>query len=191
MVKLVKILFVTGLIVLNSVWAQEPKPQVRVQTSQGELLLELEPDKAPKTVANFLRYVDEGFYDNTTFHRVIAGFMIQGGGYTRDYQRKSTHEPIPNEADNGLKNQRGTVAMARTSDPNSATAQFFINHADNSFLNHRDKSRKGWGYTVFGRVIEGMEVVDRIATSATGAGGPFPQDVPKTPIVIEKVERVQ
>jgi cyclophilin family peptidyl-prolyl cis-trans isomerase len=168
--------------------AEEPK--VRMETSAGTITIELYPEKAPKTVKSFLTYVDEGFYDGTIFHRVIPGFMIQGGGFTGDMQQKSTHAPIKNEADNGLKNDRGTIAMARTSDPDSATAQFFINLKDNDFLNHTDKTTRGWGYTVFGKVTDGMDVVDKIATAPTGPHPRGLQDVPKTPIVINKVTRV-
>ncbi len=140
-------------------------------------------------MANFLAYVDAGFYDGTIFHRVIPDFMIQGGGFTADLEKKATRDPIPNEADNGLKNERGTLAMARTNDPNSATAQFFINHKDNAFLDHSGKNPRGWGYAVFGRVTDGMSVVDAIATTPTGAKGMFPKDVPLETIVIEKASR--
>ena len=162
-----------------------------METNLGTIRLELYPDKAPKTVKNFLRYVDEGYYDGTIFHRVIDGFMIQGGGFTAEMQKKSTHEPIENEADNGLKNQRGTIAMARTSNPHSATAQFFINVADNDFLNHRSKTLRGWGYTVFGKVVDGMEVVDAIAKTPTGPKSFFPKDVPQSTVLIQRVSRVQ
>ena len=138
-------------------------PRVRLQTNMGVIVIELDSAKAPKTVDNFLRYVREGHYDGTLFHRVIPGFMIQGGGYDSDFKQKPVHEPIRNEADNGLRNDRGTVAMARTSDPDSATAQFFINVADNDFLNFTAPTVRGWGYTVFGKVVEGMDVVDKIA----------------------------
>ena len=170
--------------------AAAENPQVSLQTSQGTITLELYADKAPETVKNFLAYVDDGFYDGTIFHRVIKDFMIQGGGYTADMEKKPTRDPIENEADNGLKNERGTVAMARTGDPHSATAQFFINHKDNAFLNHTGKTPRGWGYAVFGKVTDGMEVVDAIAKVPTGAKGPFPKDVPDTPVVIESIERV-
>jgi len=170
--------------------ASADNPKVLIQTNKGPITLELDRDKAPVTVDNFLTYVDEGFYNGTVFHRVIDGFMIQGGGFDQDMKQKPTHDPIENEADNGLKNERGTIAMARTSDPQSATAQFFINHKDNDFLNHTSKDSLGWGYAVFGKVIDGMEVVDEIATTPTGAGGPFPKDVPQSPIVIEQVTRI-
>ncbi len=163
---------------------------VDIQTNRGLIRVELADDKAPATVDNFLRYVDQGYYDGTIFHRIIAGFMIQGGGYTEDFGRKDTAEPIQNEADNGLKNARGSIAMARTGDPHSATAQFFINHADNGNLDHRGKTPHGWGYAVFGAVVEGMDVVDAIATLPTGPAGPFRSDVPKSPVVIESIRRI-
>lgn len=140
-------------------------PLVLVETSSGDMLLELFEDKAPATVANFLRYVDEEFYANTIFHRVISDFMIQGGGLTVRMEEKPTHAPIPNEAGNGLKNLRGTIAMARTSDPHSATAQFYINVVDNPELDHQDDSAEGFGYCVFGQIIEGMDVADKILPS--------------------------
>lgn len=164
-------------------------PKVNLQTNKGLIVIELYPDQAPQSVANFLAYVDAGFYDGTIFHRVIPDFMIQGGGFTADLEKKETRAPIPNEADNGLKNERGTLAMARTNDPNSATAQFFINHKDNAFLDHSGKTPRGWGYAVFGRVTDGMSVVDAIATTPTGAKGMFPKDVPLETIVIEKASR--
>jgi peptidyl-prolyl cis-trans isomerase B (cyclophilin B) len=164
-------------------------PNVVIQTNKGDITVELDGDKAPDTVKNFLTYVDEGFYDGTIFHRVIEGFMIQGGGFDKDMKQKPTHAPIENEADNGLKNERGTIAMARTSDPHSATAQFFINLKDNDFLNHTSNDPSGWGYAVFGRVTEGMDVVDAIAAAPTGRGGPFPKDVPQETVQIEKVGR--
>lgn len=166
---------------------EQLKPMVTIQTNVGTIVVELEAEKAPKTVENFLRYVKDGFYDGTIFHRVIGNFMIQGGGFTKDYQQKPTHASITNEADNGLKNVRGSIAMARTPDPHSATAQFFINVVDNSFLNHTARTPSGWGYAVFGKVTQGMEVVDKIKETKTGSGGPFPTDVPQTSIVIEKM----
>jgi peptidyl-prolyl cis-trans isomerase B (cyclophilin B) len=162
------------------------KPQVQFKTSMGEFTVELEPERAPKTVANFLAYVREGHYDGTIFHRVIKNFMVQGGGFTGDYRQKPTKGPIANEADRGLANDRGTIAMARTSDPNSATAQFFVNVVSNGFLNHTAKTAQGWGYTAFGRVTDGMNIVVRMSQVETGRGGPFDSDVPKSPIVIEK-----
>ena len=158
-------------------------PKVALETSQGRMVLELNPDKAPKTVANFLEYVRSGHYDDTIFHRVIAGFMIQGGGYDQDLKKRDTRAPIANEADNGLLNERGAVAMARTGNPHSATAQFFINHRTNPFLDYRGKSPRGWGYAVFGRLVEGEEVLDAIARSPVGRQGPL-NDVPKQPITI-------
>ena len=167
--------------------AGKEAPVVTMKTNFGTITLKLDPEKAPKTVENFLRYVKEGFYDGTVFHRVIPNFMAQGGGFTADYVQKPTHDPVMNEADNGLENKRGTIAMARTGEPHSATAQFFINVVDNDFLNFRGKNMQGWGYTVFGEVVEGMDVVDKIKAVPTGRGGPFPTDVPQTQIVIEQV----
>jgi len=161
-------------------------PRVDLKTTDGTIVLELYPKKAPKTVANFLQYVRDGFYDGTIFHRVIDGFMIQGGGYTATYEHKPTRPPIPNEANNGLSNKRGTIAMARTSDPNSATSQFFINVVDNPGLDYSAPTPQGWGYCVFGKVVKGMTVVDKIRKTPTGPAGPFPSDVPRTAIVIEK-----
>ena len=158
---------------------------VELKTSMGDIVLALEPDKAPKTVANFVQYVKDGFYDGTIFHRVIDGFMIQGGGFTPAMKQKETRGPIPNEADNGLKNDRGTIAMARTSDPNSATAQFFINLVDNDALNFTSADAEGYGYCVFGKVVKGMDVVDAIRQVPTENRGPY-GDVPVKPVVIEK-----
>jgi cyclophilin family peptidyl-prolyl cis-trans isomerase len=171
--------------------AAADNPRVEMQTSMGRIVLELYPDKAPKTVANFLQYVKDGFYTNTIFHRVIDGFMIQGGGFTPDFERKQTRPPIKNEADNGLKNKRGTIAMARRFDPHSATAQFYINVADNASLDFKDKTPRGWGYTVFGKVVEGMDVVDKIRQVPTGAAGPFPKDAPKQPVVINAMQVIE
>ena len=162
---------------------------VKLHTNHGVITLELDADKAPVTVANFLAYVESGHYNNTVFHRVIDGFMIQGGGFEPGMNQKPTGEQIKNEADNGLKNERGTVAMARTQAPHSATAQFFINVADNDFLNHRSPDLQGWGYCVFGRVSEGMDVVDAIRKVKTGSSG-FHQDVPKEDVIIERAEVV-
>ena len=159
--------------------------QVTFETNHGSFVLELDGSTAPETVENFLTYVRDGFYDGTIFHRVIAGFMIQGGGFTPEFKQLQTRAPIQNEADRGGKNDRGTIAMARTSDPHSATAQFFINVVDNDFLNHRGRTAQGWGYTAFGRVVEGMDTVDRIAAVKTGSRGMF-QDVPQDTVVIEK-----
>lgn len=166
--------------------AQHAKPRVLLETNHGNVIVELEPERTPDTVANFLLYVRDGHYDGTVFHRVILGFMIQGGGMDQSLQEKRTRDPIENEADRGLPNERGTIAMARTSDPHSATSQFFINTKFNAFLNHRTKSRDGWGYTAFGRVVEGMKVVSAISRVKTGPKGPFNQDAPQDNVVIEK-----
>jgi cyclophilin family peptidyl-prolyl cis-trans isomerase len=174
-----------GLVLLLAVPLVLAGPRVNMETTAGTIVLELDADKAPKTVDNFLQYARDGFYDGTIFHRVIADFMIQGGGYTEDFKSKPTRAPIPNEAGNGLKNTRGSIAMARTAAPHSATAQFFINVKDNPPLDY--PGRDGWGYAVFGKVIEGMDVVDKIRQVPTGVGGPGMQDVPKTPVVIKKV----
>jgi cyclophilin family peptidyl-prolyl cis-trans isomerase len=163
-------------------------PKVLIETSKGSMTVELYPDKAPKTVENFLNYANSGAYDNTIFHRVIKNFMNQGGGFLVDYTKKKSNTPIPNEAFNGLKNKRGTIAMARTNAPHSATNQFFINTADNTFLDHKDKSMRGWGYTVFGNVVSGMDVVERISNVETGAGGPFQKDAPLESVIIFKIK---
>ncbi len=160
-----------------------------VETSAGSFVIELDPARAPKTCANVLAYVDAGHYDGTIFHRVISNFMIQGGGYDTAYERKATRPPVDNEAANGLKNVRGSVAMARTSDPHSATAQFFVNVADNASLDHQAKDARGWGYAVFGRVVSGMDVVDAIRNVATGAHGPFAKDAPDNQVVIRSIRR--
>ena len=160
-------------------------PRVTFETSHGSFVLELDRNSSPETVENFLAYVRDGFYEGTIFHRVIAGFMIQGGGFTPEFKQLQTRAPVRNEADGGGRNDRGTIAMARTSDPHSATAQFFINVVDNDFLNHRDQTTQGWGYTAFGRVVEGMDTVDRIAAVQTGSRGAF-QDVPQETVSIEK-----
>jgi cyclophilin family peptidyl-prolyl cis-trans isomerase len=164
-------------------------PVVEVATNFGTFVIQLDPAKAPNTVDNFLAYVDAKHYDGTLFHRVIATFMVQGGGYDQNYEKKPTRPPIQNEADNGLKNKRGTVAMARTGDPHSATAQFFINVVDNAFLDFQAKDEHGWGYAVFGRVTEGMDVVDKIKAVKTGSQGPFAKDAPLDPVVIKHVRR--
>lgn len=166
----------------------DSNPHVKMTTNLGEMVIELYPEKAPASVENFLQYVNDGHYNGTIFHRVIEGFMIQGGGFTLNFDKKETREPITNEADNGLTNDHYTIAMARTQAPHSATAQFFINTADNNFLNHRSKDAAGWGYTVFGKLIEGQKIADWLAKVPTGAAGPFPKDVPSSPIVIESVE---
>ncbi|MEN9944366.1 MAG: hypothetical protein RLY18_324 [Pseudomonadota bacterium] len=160
-------------------------PSVLLKTNHGDITLELDAAKAPKSVANFLAYVKSGHYDGTIFHRVIDNFMIQGGGMTAGMKQKSTLDQIENEANNGLKNERGTIAMARTSDPHSATAQFFINVNDNDFLNHTAPTPQGWGYAVFGKVSNGMDVVDKIKKVKTGNAG-YHQDVPTEDVVIEK-----
>ncbi len=166
------------------------KPVVIMETSEGTVTIELWRDKAPRTVENFLRYTDEKFYDGTIFHRVIDGFMIQGGGFTEDMKEKKMHEPIKNEARADVPNKRGTLAMARTQVVDSATAQFFINLKDNGFLNHRDETATGYGYAVFGKVIEGMDVVDKIAKVPTGTAGAF-SDVPKKSVVIKRVRQAE
>ena len=163
--------------------------KVKLTTTLGEFTIQLNSEKAPLSSENFLTYVKQGFYDGTIFHRVIPGFMAQGGGFDAKFNQKQTLAPIKNEADNGLVNARGTVAMARTNDPNSATAQFFVNYKDNTFLNHTGKNASGWGYAVFAEVVEGMDVVDAMAKQATGSRGPY-QDVPTVDIVITKAEVV-
>lgn len=171
--------------------APEPAAPVSIvlETDMGDIEIELDPARAPVTVANFLTYVDEKHYDGTVFHRVIPDFMIQGGGFDADDVERSTHDPITNEADNGLKNVRGTIAMARTSAPHSATAQFFINVVDNTGLDFTAKTVKGWGYAVFGKVTAGMDVADQIVAVPTGARGKFKQDAPLTPVVIKSAHR--
>ena len=164
----------------TSLMAAEKAPHVLLDTSFGQIEVELDPVKAPISTKNFLEYVDSGFYTNTIFHRVIPGFMVQGGGFTADMQQKSTQAPIKNEADNGLRNLRGTISMARTADKDSATSQFFLNVADNAFLDH---GQRDFGYAVFGKVVKGMDVVDKISQAPTGNVGPY-QNVPSKPIVI-------
>jgi peptidyl-prolyl cis-trans isomerase B (cyclophilin B) len=168
----------------------KPAPRVALDTTAGRIVLELAADKAPKTVESFLRYVKAGHYDGTIFHRVIPGFMVQGGGFSSDMTQKSVQAPVQNEADNGLSNVRGSIAMARTSDPHSATSQFFINLVPNTALDHTGKTPQGWGYTVFGKVVEGMEVVDKIAQVQTGSRGQH-RDVPVEAVVIRKASLVQ
>lgn len=163
-----------------------PAAHILMTTTLGPMTLELDADNAPKTVENFLSYVSNGFYDGTIFHRVIDNFMVQGGGFTADMEQKATQAPIDNEANNGLKNARGTIAMARTQDPHSATAQFFINVQDNDFLNHTGENMQGWGYTVFGKVTDGEDVLDKIRCVQTGSQAGH-QDVPVEPIIIESV----
>lgn len=168
----------------------ETQTKVKFQTSMGSFVIELNADKAPITVKNFLTYVEEGFYTNTIFHRIIPNFMAQGGGFDTSFNQKSTHDTIKIEADNGLKNDRGTVAMARTGVPDSASSQFFINYKDNDFLNYTASTQSGWGYTVFGKIIEGMDVFDAMEKSPTATRNGH-QDVPKTDIVIEKAEIIK
>ncbi len=172
-------------------FAAKENTLIKIQTSMGDIVVELDEKNAPETSANFKTYVAEGFYDGTVFHRIIDNFMIQGGGMTADLKpKKNEHAPIKNEADNGLKNDVYTIAMARTSDPHSATSQFFINVKDNPSLDHTAKSFGGWGYCVFGKVVSGQDVVDKIKAVPTGSVGPY-QDVPKEPVIIEKVSVVE
>lgn len=180
------ILFIVCLLAAGFVYGSNPV--VTMETSQGAIEIELLQDKAPKTVENFLKYVDSKFYDGTIFHRVINNFMIQGGGFTQKMEEKKTQSPIKNEASNGLRNEVGTLAMARTNDPHSATAQFFINVADNSSLNHTGESTNGWGYAVFGKVLQGMHVVNRIKLVKTGNVNGY-SDVPMDSVIIKSVRR--
>jgi len=170
--------------------AQSPSPRVIMETTAGSIVIELDSVSAPKTVKNFLDYVDSGFYDDTIFHRVIRGFMIQGGGFDEHMRQKPTRPPIQNEADNGLKNHRGTIAMARTGDPHSATSQFFINTVDNSYLNYRSKTPQMWGYCVFGRVIDGMDTLKAVERMPTTVKG-MHRNVPVTPVIIRKAFRIK
>ena len=176
-------------LILTTAVAEEPALKVIMTTSKGEITIELYPNEAPISVENFLSYADSGFYNGTIFHRVISGFMIQGGGYTENFEEKASNPPIKNEATNGLSNKRGTLAMARTSVIDSATCQFFINHVDNSFLDHRDDTPQGYGYAVFGKVVKGMEVVDSIANAKTETKHGH-QDVPRETITIISVRRL-
>lgn len=178
------------LAILGNTVMSETNPKVQLETSKGNIVIELNAEKAPKTVENFLTYVKSGHFDGTIFHRVIPGFMIQGGGFDVDMQQKSTNETIQNEANNGLKNVKGSLAMARTSAPHSATAQFFINVADNAFLDFTSESPQGWGYAVFGQVTEGLDIVSTIEEVATGNHGGH-QDVPLEPIVIQKASLLE
>lgn len=182
-------LFVFSLLLFSGT-AFATNPQVIIKTNSGDVTLELYPEKAPQTVENFLGYVADDFYNGTIFHRVIPNFMVQGGGFDTDYKEKATKSPIQNEADNGLKNEIGTIAMARTSNVHSATAQFFINVSNNGFLNFTAPSQRGYGYTVFGKVTNGMDVINKIGKTPTGSGGPFPRDVPKSTIIIETIELI-
>ena len=176
--------------------AQPANPQVKFVTSAGEFIVEVYPDKTPKTAENFLIYVRDGHYNGTLFHRVINNFMVQGGGYDTKYNEKNTRPPIKHEgaeakANGGLRNTVGTLSMARTNNPHSASAQFFINVKDNDFLDHQSTTSQGWGYVAFGKVISGMDVVNRIKALPTGPGGPFPTDVPQTPVVIQSATLVK
>ncbi|RLA46555.1 MAG: peptidyl-prolyl cis-trans isomerase [Gammaproteobacteria bacterium] len=192
---LVSISLFASLLLTSAAWSsaaigsQSPdiptETRVKLSTNLGDIIIELYPEKAPLTVANFVGYVNSKYYEGTVFHRVIPEFMAQGGGFYKNLNKKPTLPPIQNEADNGLRNLRGTIAMARTNDPHSATGQFFINLADNRFLDHKNKSIQGWGYTVFGKVVDGMDVVYEIGRSPTGGRGPFPKDVPLRTITIK------
>jgi len=181
------LMLITGII--SSV-AMAANPQVKLETSHGDIVLSLDAQAAPESVANFVLYVEDGFYNGTVFHRVIKDFMIQGGGFEQGMKKKETRAPIKNEANNGLKNLRGSIAMARTGDPHSATAQFFINTVDNSFLDHTGQNSRGWGYAVFGKVISGMETVDRIRNLKTGKAGMY-RDVPIEPVIINKASLIK
>jgi len=181
---IIKLLFVFSILLCNSVFAAGQ--QIEIKTNLGNILLEIYPEKAPKTVNNFLGYIKEKQYEDTIFHRVIPGFMIQGGGFDKAMKKKPTRQPIENEADNGLKNEIGTIAMARTGDPHSATSQFFINVKNNVFLNHTEPTQRGYGYTVFGKVINGMDVVNRISEAPTGR-----RDAPKEMIVIKSISTIE
>ncbi|MDH5599678.1 MAG: peptidylprolyl isomerase [Gammaproteobacteria bacterium] len=165
--------------------------RVKLETSEGNIILELDMTRAPLTVVNFLKHVNSGYYDGTIFHRVIQNFMIQGGGFNAEMNRKEGNATVLNEADNGLSNLRGTIAMARTNDPHSASAQFFINVVDNTFLDHKNKTPRGWGYAVFGHVVKGMNVVDKIRNMRTGPNGPFPTDVPLKMVIIHKASVIE
>ena len=182
--------FVLLLLLTTPTFAADGDPRVMFETSKGNILIELHPGDAPKTVENFLAYVKSGFYDNTIFHRVIPDFMVQGGGFTDDMKKKETRPPVVNEADNGLKNLRGTLSMARTNDPNSATSQFFLNVVDNAYLDHTAKTSRGWGYAVFATVVEGMDVADAIVSVRTTVKGRM-RDVPLQPVYIVKASVVE
>lgn len=182
--KMMQVFWVGVILTVSCAVQAQPVSRVRLETTMGNIVVALDTQKAPKTVENFLKYTREGFYDGTIFHRVIKDFMIQGGGLTVEMQKKPTAPPVINEADNGLRNSRGAVAMARTADPDSATSQFFINVKDNDFLNFKGRANRDWGYCVFGQVIEGMDVVEKIENVSTGFKG-MRRDVPKTPVVIQ------
>jgi peptidyl-prolyl cis-trans isomerase B (cyclophilin B) len=189
-VKIIRLAIVTTMVLMLAGPALAANPQVRLETSKGLIVVELDPQAAPKTVANFLTYVREGYYNGTIFHRVINDFMIQGGGMLPGMVAKAGHEPIRNEATNGLLNKKGTIAMARTNDPHSASSQFFINTKDNPFLDHKNRSRAGYGYCVFGRVVKGMEVVERIEAVPTMSLAGH-QDVPRKAVVLERAVLVE
>jgi peptidyl-prolyl cis-trans isomerase B (cyclophilin B) len=176
-----------GLMASHLALASETR--VIMSTSAGDIIIQLNDERAPQSVQNFLEYVDDGFYDNTLFHRVIEGLMIQGGGFTTTYQKKPVRNPVSNEAYNGLRNDRYTIAMARTTAPHSATSQFFINSENNRNLNHTNTTQRGWGYTVFGKVVDGTDIVDDISRVSTGAGGPFSRDAPAEQVVILSIIR--
>lgn len=188
---LTRILMILSLLTLHLTAFASDSPQIRIVTNKGNIEIELNRQKAPESVKNFLQYAKSDYYNGTIFHRIIKGFMIQGGGFDKDLQRKQVKSPIQNEAFNGLKNDRGTIAMARTNEPHSATAQFFINTVNNNSLNHTGKSMRGWGYAVFGKVTKGMDIVDTIENSKTGARGMFSRDIPVSDVIIEKVETIK
>ena len=177
-------------LLISATTAIAESPKVLIATSHGDMVIELAEERAPVTVANFLQYVDDGFYDGTIFHRVIEGFMIQGGGFNADFSRKPTRAAIPNEANNGLRNHRYTISMARTNAPHSATAQFFINSEDNRNLDHTSPTPRGWGYAVFGTVVQGQDIVDKISQVPTGRGGPFSRDTPRDQVVINSARLI-
>ncbi|MBL79199.1 MAG: cyclophilin [Nitrosomonadaceae bacterium] len=182
---IIKLFLISLIILCNSALAEGS--QIKIKTNFGSIFLELYPNKAPKTVENFLSYAKEGAYTETIFHRIISGFMIQGGGFDKLMKKRPTKQPIKNEANNGLKNEIGTIAMARTGEPHSATNQFFINVSNNKFLNYTMPNRRGYGYTVFGKVIHGMNIVNKISKLPTGASKPFKRDVPKKMVIIESI----
>jgi len=184
------VFLIIGIILFQSALANTDNPVITIETSEGSITLELDSNAAPITVKNFLFYINSGFYNGTIFHRVIKNFMIQGGGFTADMVQKKTEKPIQNEADNGLKNKTGTIAMARTNDPHSATSQFFINTVDNDFLNHKGKDSNNWGYCVFGKVIKGIETVNAIKSKKTTTKNAY-QNVPVTPIIIKKAFQIK
>tara|TARA_B100000686_G_scaffold332063_1_gene396373 strand:- start:1717 stop:2313 length:597 start_codon:yes stop_codon:yes gene_type:complete len=186
--RIIKLILISFIILCNSALAAEP--QIEIKTNFGSIYLELYPKKAPNTVKNFLNYVQEEAYTDTIFHRVISGFMIQGGGFDKFMKKKPTKKPVKNEADNGIKNEIGTIAMARTGEPHSATNQFFINVGNNKFLNYTMPNRRGYGYTVFGKVVRGMNIVNKISEMPTGATKPFRKDVPKKMVIIESITMI-